>query len=153
MKGLKLILAALLLFSTGVVAGVAGSRLRDKASARNALQKRGDLPPQLWQRMEFLRRIQKDLDLSPEQRQRIEGYVRESQENARRLWEPVAPQARAEMETLRLRIRGELTEPQRERFDNAVRERVRKGGKPSERGREGDHRRPGVSDPGPGNGR
>ena len=139
MKVFKLILAAMLLFSAGAVAGGAASRIREKANARIQQQRRGNVPPPLWQRMEYLRRAQRDLDLTADQRQRIDTHVRESQEAVRRIWEPVAPRARAELETLRDRIRGELSADQRDRFDRALQE-GRKGGRPGERGESGGRR-------------
>ena len=140
MKSTQLIFVALLLFGAGVVSGLAGARLREKASARTLLQKRGGVPPPMWQRLEFLRRAQRDLDLTPEQRQRIEGYVKDSQEQIRRLWEPLAPRAKAEMDDLRQRIRGELSEAQRERFDQALAEHGHKSSRNPERGTNGNSR-------------
>ena len=104
----------------------------------------------MWQRLEFLRRAQRDLDLTPEQRQRIEGYVKDSQEQIRRLWEPLAPRAKAEMDDLRQRIRGELSEVQRERFDQALAERSHKSFRNSERATNGTSRplgKPGLRNP------
>lgn len=152
MKSTQLIVVALLLFGTGVVSGLAGARLREKASARTLLQRRGGVPPPMWQRLEFMRRAQRDLDLSPEQRQRIEGFVKDSQEQIRRLWEPLAPRAKAEMDDLRQRIRGELSDVQRERFDQALAERSHKSFRSSERGTNGNARRvgkPGLPNPPP----
>lgn len=99
----------------------------------------------MWQRLEFLRRAQRDLDLTPEQRQRIEGYVKDSQEQIRRLWEPMAPRAKAEMDELRQRIRGELSEAQRERFDQALAEHSHKSYRNPERGTNGNSRSAGKA--------
>ncbi|MFO1460649.1 MAG: hypothetical protein U1G08_14745 [Verrucomicrobiota bacterium] len=82
--------------------------------------------------MEFLRKAQRDLGLDSEQRSKIESYLRESQENVRHLWTPVAPKVRAEMDLLRDRIRGELTPEQQSQFDRILAER-RKSGKRMER--------------------
>ena len=135
MKTWKLILAALVLFAAGAVAGGAAMRLQAKAARQAAESRRGPLPPQVWQRLEFVRRAQRDLGLSAEQRERIEGYVRESQERFRALWEPVAPAAKLEFDTLRNRINAELTPEQRQRFDKLQSER-------SERMRKGEGRPP-----------
>lgn len=141
MKSLQLILAATLLFSAGVVAGVMGARLQSKAADRQAQRQRGELPPPLWARSELLRRVQRDLDLSETQRERIEELIRESQESLRALWEPVAPRARSEMESLTSRIRQELDPAQQERFDAVLSERSKRFrmGPPGDRGpRRGD---------------
>lgn len=131
-KTSKLVLCVLLLFTAGMVTGGAAVRLRDRVRTRNLNQLRGDVPSSLWQRMEFLRKAQRDLELDPEQRGKIESYLRESQENVRRLWAPIAPQVRAETETLRDRIRSELTPEQQAKFDQVLAER-RKAGKRPER--------------------
>lgn len=145
MKMTKLVLAALLLFGTGVATGVVGSRLRAKAVARSLQQKRGTVPPPMWQRMEFLRKAQMELDLTPEQRERVDGYVKESQESVRRIWEPVAPRAKEEMNALRERIRGQLTPAQKERFDATLMERGRKGGRKPDRTTNSESRHPSSS--------
>ena len=124
MKTWKLILAALVLFAAGAVAGGAAVRLQAKATRQAAENRRGPLPPQVWQRLEFVRRAQRDLGLSAEQRERIEGHVRESQERFRALWEPVAPAAKLEFDTLRDRINAELTPEQRQRFEKLQSERA-----------------------------
>lgn len=131
-KRSKLVLCVLLLFTAGMVTGGAAVRLRDRVRIRNLNQLRGEVPSSLWQRMEFLRKAQRDLGLDPEQRGKIESYLRESQENVRHLWAPVAPKVRAEMDALRDRIRSELTPEQQAKFDQVLAER-RKAGKRSER--------------------
>jgi len=95
----------------------------------------------VWSRTELLRRAQRDLDLSPEQRQRIEEHLKTGQESLRALWAPVAPGARVEIERLQERIRSELDPQQRVRFDAALQERLRKGPKPGDRSGNGTGRR------------
>lgn len=131
-KTSKLVLCVLLLFTAGMVTGGAAIRLRDRVRTRNLNQLRGDVPNSLWQRMEFLRKAQRDLELDPKQRSKIESHLRESQENVRRLWAPIVPQVRAETETLRDRIRSELTPEQQAKFDQVLAER-RKAAKRLER--------------------
>lgn len=133
-RSLQLTLAALLLFGAGAVSGAVLSRLGARLSARREEARRGELPPMVWSRTEILRRAQRDLDLTPEQRQRIEGHLKAGQESLRALWAPVAPGAKAEVERLRDRIRSELTPGQQARFDAALQERLRKGPRTGERG-------------------
>lgn len=133
MKAWKVILAAVLLFTAGAATGVAVTRLRTQAKVRAQAEKRSPLPAIAWQRYEFLRRAQRDLKLSDEQKTRIEARVKESQERFRRLWEPIAPQAREEFEQLRAQIRAELTAEQQARFD----ELLKKSEKERRRAREG----------------
>lgn len=133
MKAWKVILAAVLLFTAGIATGMAVTRLRTRAKVRIEAEKRAPLPAIAWQRYEFLRRAQRDLKLSDEQKTRIEARVKDSQERFRRLWEPIAPQAREEFEQLRAQIRTELTAEQQARFDELLkksekeRRRVREG--------------------------
>lgn len=133
MKAWKVILAAALLFTAGAATGIAGSRLRTRAKLRSEAERRAPLPAIAWQRYEFLRRAQRDLKLSDEQKTRIEAEIKDSQERFRRLWEPIAPQAREEFEQLRTHIRAELTPKQQARFD----ELVKKSERERRRGREG----------------
>lgn len=82
-------------------------------------------------RMEFLLRATRELNLSPEQRVRIEQHIRESQERIRRLWDSIQPQLRREMAEARERIQQELTPEQRRAFDRLLRrETGRRAGEP-----------------------
>ena len=72
-------------------------------------------------RFEFLRRVQRDLDLTPEQRERIDKLLRESQERTREIMEPVAPQFHAEVQRAKEEFRAVLTPVQQQRFDDLVR--------------------------------
>jgi len=149
-KATKLILAALVLFLAGMAAGAAVAELRWKARAKAELSQRELALSPMWYRMEFLRRAQRDLALTPEQQTRIEGYLREGQQRFRKLWEPVAPQARTEFEVIRERIRAELDESQRERFDKMVRERSRRADSRDRKTGDETHRPPRSGNSGPG---
>ncbi len=127
MKAFKLIFAVLVIFLAGMAAGSSAAGLRWKARAKKEVERREFASSPMWFRLESLRRIQRDLDLSSEQQDRIEDYVRESQDRFRKLWEPVAPQARMEFEAMRERIRAELTPAQREKFEHMLRDRGRRG--------------------------
>ncbi len=133
MKAWKVILAAVLLFAAGTTTGAAVTRIRSRQAVRAELAARSPLPAIAWQRYEFLRRAQRDLKLSEEQKARIDGLVKESQERFRKVWEPIAPQARAEFEALREQIRTELKPEQQLRFN----ELLKKAEKERRRQREG----------------
>ncbi len=120
MKAWKAILAAVLLFAAGALTGAAVSRIRTRVAVRTELAQRSPLPAIAWQRYEFLRRAQRDLKLTEEQKTRIDGLVKASQERFRALWEPIAPQSRAEFEALREQIRTELMTEQQQRFDELL---------------------------------
>ncbi|MCX7865539.1 hypothetical protein [Limisphaera sp. VF-2] len=72
-------------------------------------------------RMEFLLRATRELNLSPEQRARIEQHIRESQERIRQLWDSIQPQLRREVAEARERIQQELTPEQRRAFERLLR--------------------------------
>ncbi len=129
-------LVAMVIFSSGLAAGHSLSGLRAKAvGQRDPRRAEGDrrggpavqLPGAIAQRLEFVRKAQKELDLTPEQRARVEGHLDVSRERIRKLWEPVIPQVRAETDALKRRIRAELTPAQAERFDRLLKVRTRRG--------------------------
>ncbi len=145
-KGLRIALVTTVIFSSGLAAGHSLSGLRAKALSRRDHsrfegERRGGLasqtPGPMVQRLEFLRRTQQELDLSPEQRTRVEAHLDASRERIRKLWEPVTPQVRAETEALKGRIRAELTPAQTERFDHLVKARNRRGDRGEIRDRRG----------------
>jgi len=73
--------------------------------------------------MEFLNRVQRELNLTPVQRERIEKIISEGQVRTKELWEPVAKQMRQEMQQVRERIRAELNPEQRLRFEELLKQR------------------------------
>lgn len=136
MKAAKFTLAALVIFLAGMAAGAAVNALRHKASAQAEPPAPERTPSPMSYRIDYLRRAQKELNLTEEQKSRIDGFVRESQERLRALWQPIAPQAKAEFDALRDKIRAELSEDQRARFDESLRERGRRGDNRERRGDE-----------------
>ena len=147
MKSYQLIIAALVIFVAGMAAGTSVAGLRSKARAQSekarAERTRRELAlSPMGSRLEFLRRVQKEIELTSEQRTRIEGYVQEAQERFRHLWEPVAPQVRTEFESLRTRIRSELSPAQQERFDQLIKERSRRSDDRERRGPKDTNRPP-----------
>ncbi len=73
--------------------------------------------------MDFIRRMGPKLDLTKEQQEKIDSILHESQQRMRKLWEPLAPQAQAEMTDVRKRIDAVLTTAQHERFEKLLKER------------------------------
>ncbi len=71
-------------------------------------------------RLEFLRRVQRELDLSPEQRERIDKLLKESQERSKKIMEPVAPDLRQEFQRTKAEFREVLRPDQRERFEEML---------------------------------
>lgn len=73
-------------------------------------------------KLDFLRRMQKELDLTPEQHERIDKILSQSQERTRKIIEPLRPQLTEELKHARQQFREELTPQQRGRFDELVRQ-------------------------------
>ena len=87
-------------------------------------------PPPLsqFQQPGFLRRIQKQLDLTPGQHDEIEKIMKSSQERTRATWNLIAPQLHTEMKRVRGEIRDVLNPDQQRKFDELLRARPRKEG-------------------------
>ena len=125
----KIILATILIFGSGVVTGGLLVRRSDQFTpvrpgrlpAAAALQPAG----QGGYRLEFLRRAQRELNLTGEQRERVEKVFSQSQERTKRLMEPVAPHLREEFERSKLEFREILTPAQQARFDELLKQRAR----------------------------
>jgi hypothetical protein len=73
-------------------------------------------------RVEFLRRVQRDLDLTAEQRERIDRILKESQERTHTIMEPVSPLLRQELQRTKEAFREELTPAQRTRFEELLKQ-------------------------------
>jgi Spy/CpxP family protein refolding chaperone len=82
-------------------------------------------------RMDFLQKLNREIQLTDEQRERIEEIIKEGQDRNRQLWNRVLPEIRREMQTTRERIRGVLEPEQVRRFEELMRQRSpRKGDEP-----------------------
>ncbi len=71
-------------------------------------------------RLDLLRRMQRELELSPEQRERIDKILKESQERSKKIMEPVAPDLRQELQRTKEQFREVLRPDQRARFDELL---------------------------------
>lgn len=69
-------------------------------------------------------RVQKELDLTPDQRARIEKIICDGQERIRDLWYEVAPDIRDEYEDVKKNLCGVLTPEQNKRFDELMRQQL-----------------------------
>lgn len=117
----KVILATMVIFAAGVVTGgmLTWRIQRMNARPRPAARLGQPISPG-GQRLEFLRRAQRELDLTPEQRQRVDAILKESQERTHKLMEPVAPQLRQEIERTKQEFREQLTPAQQAKFDELI---------------------------------
>lgn len=142
-KGLRIALVATVIFSSGLAAGHSLSGLRARVQRRHGIPRvdgerpSGTVPGApgpMGQKVEFLRKAQKELDLTPEQRRRVEAHLDETRERIRLMWEPQAPRFRSEVELLKQRIHGELTPSQAKQFDRIIKARNRRSDQPGRTG-------------------
>ena len=113
----KAILAAAVIFGAGFVTGAISDHwLRPQAHPLR-LGQGAPMTPWTAQRKALLRRMVRELGLDPAQHERVQQIINQSQERLRKVWEPIAPQARAEFHQLHNEIRAELRPAQQEKFD------------------------------------
>jgi Spy/CpxP family protein refolding chaperone len=123
----KVILATMVIFGTGVVTG--GLLVRHAEHGRDRRPQRASgavhaAQPSLAgiMRIEFLRRMERELDLTPEQREPIDKVLKEGQERTKKLTETVEPRRREEFKKTIEEFRAVLTPEQRKRFDELVKQ-------------------------------
>lgn len=117
MKAWRIILAVTLIFSAGAVTGAIVAR---KIAPRIVKTERVSPPPNFTQsperRKEYLDRLESKLNLSGDQKQKIDGILRASQTRLRSLWDNWEPQAKEEFQRTRKEITEVLSEEQRELY-------------------------------------
>lgn len=133
----KIVFATVVIFAAGVVTGgllvsyanrshnqrnakaTSASRPNWQPTPREVIQRdQRELRPILdQQRMDFILRTARELNLTPEQRERIEKVVREGQERSKLLWEKAAPELRKNLQEVREQIRAELKPEQLKKFE------------------------------------
>ncbi len=123
----KVILATMVIFGTGVVTG--GLLVHHAESSRDRRPVRpgaAGRPAQLTMagvmRIEFLRRMERELELTPAQREPIELILKQGQERMKKLMETVEPHRREELKRTVEEFRIVLTPEQRKRFDTILKQ-------------------------------
>lgn len=126
MNSWKVILATIVIFGAGVITGGllvnhVQSRPRTHAAQpnpANALngEMPGSLRPEILNR-QFVQELSDKLDLTPEQREKIEKIIGQGQQSTRDLWKLVAPQFQMVWRDTRQQIREVLTPEQRKQFE------------------------------------
>jgi hypothetical protein len=132
-NSLKIILASLVIFGAGAIAGVlVGShhpfRHRHELVVNPPdVREHGDRhdvppPPLVGNRLnkDFLQRLDDKLQLTPDQKDKIGKIIADGQERNHQIWTNVAPQLRAEIQDVHKQIREQLTPEQREQFDDLL---------------------------------
>jgi hypothetical protein len=138
----KVIFATVVIFGAGVVTGGLLVRYlaiqtppRSRAQANRPVQpiSAGGL------RIEFLRRVERDLNLTAEQREQIDKIITASQERSKKIMEPVTPKIREELQQTREQFRAVLNPEQKIRFDELLKQQQQQ--------RQRDQHRPPVRNP------
>jgi DNA-binding protein H-NS len=123
----KVILATMVIFGTGVVTG--GLLVRHAGPGREHRQPRPNIAvhnpqpsPAGLMRIDFLRRMERELDLTPAQREPIEKILKEGQERTKKIMETVEAPRREEFKRTIEEFRAVLTPEQLKRFDESVKQ-------------------------------
>ena len=117
MNAWKAFFAALVIFCAGVVTGGVVGKFLQRQPVQRRLPAGETVGPGWMQRMDYVKRAERQLDLTPAQRERMEQILQESQEHMKQLWEPIAPHAREESRRVRERILAELNPKQQKKFE------------------------------------
>jgi Spy/CpxP family protein refolding chaperone len=117
----------MVIFGTGVVTG--GLLVRHAGPGREHHQPRPNIAvhnpqpsPAGLMRIDFLRRMERELDLTPAQREPIEKILKEGQERTKKIMETVEPRRREEFKRTIEEFRAVLTPEQLKRFDESVKQ-------------------------------
>jgi Spy/CpxP family protein refolding chaperone len=111
----------MVIFVCGLVTGAMLTRAIEPriepAAAPVAAPSRTLAPPMFqMQRTNFLKVLDRQLDLTAEQRDQIAKIMKASQERTVPIWNKIAPQMSDELKNVREEIRGVLTPEQRKKF-------------------------------------
>jgi Spy/CpxP family protein refolding chaperone len=128
-KPWKVILAAIVIFAAGAMVGTALTRKAPRAGGPRAANTNVvSIPPAppnfMAQRLEFLRLAERQLELTPEQRAKVEQIMNDSRQRTRQIMEKLTPELREELKQTTLAIRETLSREQREKFDRLMRNRA-----------------------------
>jgi hypothetical protein len=139
----KVIVSTLVIFIAGVITGVVITATEGIVITRAIRRADGALKPvnnrpvnvgavgnnmgaaTPWQfrNKELLRRMDRELELTPEQHTRIEHIMDASAERTKAIWKPIAPLMNKETQLARAEIRAELTPEQQKKFEDFPRSR------------------------------
>ena len=127
MNSWKAILAALVIFGAGLVTGAVWTKVSGNTNPHpiSAVPARPNgvrpaLGMEHLRKVELMMRVQKDLNLTPEQRERIEKIIGDGQQRIRELWDQVAPDIKDELDDVKAKLCKELTPEQKATFDDLM---------------------------------
>lgn len=73
-------------------------------------------------RIEFLRRVERELTLTADQKEQIDKIIAASQERSKKLMEPIQPKIREELQQTREQFRAVLNPEQKIRYDELLKQ-------------------------------
>jgi Spy/CpxP family protein refolding chaperone len=121
----KVIFATVVIFGAGVITG----GLLVKYSVQTPSRPKHDPANRAVQpisaggiRIEFLRRVERDLNLTADQREQIDKVISASQERSKKMMEPIQPKIREELQQTREQFRAVLNAEQKIRFDELLKQ-------------------------------
>ena len=117
----------MVIFGTGVVTGGLLVRQADHGRERRpqragAMAHPAQAAPAGVMRIEFLRRMERELELTPAQRDPIDKILKDGQERMKKLMDTVEPRRREEFKQTMEEFRTVLTPEQQKRFDDLVKQ-------------------------------
>jgi hypothetical protein len=127
----KVIFATMIIFGAGVVTG--GLLVRHTTIVPPTKAPRAGGGTNGWRpvystmapaltRVEFLRRAERELNLTHEQKEQADKIISASQERTRKLLEPISPQIREELQQTKEQFRALLNSDQQTRFDQLLKQ-------------------------------
>lgn len=124
----KVILATLVIFSSGLAVGALLSKKSRPDPIPQPFQRGHTNTPAAWNLLqrELIRKLDRELDLTSEQRLRVEKILKESQERTKQIREKIAPELRDEVKNVREQIKAELTPEQQEKYEKSMKTKQRK---------------------------
>jgi hypothetical protein len=118
-KRWTVILAAALIFTSGIITGALAFRAAQVC--QGPPERRTHSLSPIEARFATLRRMQAELNLTPEQTNRIDAILQDGCKRLRQIWESTCqPEVREEMKRVHARIQAELNEEQRIRYEQLV---------------------------------
>jgi Spy/CpxP family protein refolding chaperone len=142
----KVILATMVIFGAGVVTGGLLVRNAGRTEVPRPISQQAANRPFLpgvagLVRVEFLRRAERELNLTRDQREQVDKIIKDSQERTKKLMEPVTPKVREELQQTKDQFLALLTPEQRGRFEELLKQQQRQQQQQQQRMRE-QHRPP-----------
>ncbi len=119
MKIWKVILATVVIFAAGMFAGLVAGRQTQPVPPPAPKE---PIPP-ISSQQRFYGRLKKELQLTPEQTNRIDKIFAEGNEQVKIIWDLLNPELQKHRQEVYDGVRAALTPEQREKFEKLVKER------------------------------